>query len=186
MARGDVRGLVKRHPVTSFFVLTYAISWLAWLPAILGYQGGADTALSMIAQFGPALAALAIVCYTGASIRGWARQIVRWRVSPRWYAVAFGLPAALVGQPIRTPPSRKGSGPERGDLLQTGSMRREPDHRRESAKTASPTKRATIRRRLPAVRGSQQAATGRRAGSAERWPTSTRNGSSRSDSPLHV
>jgi membrane protease YdiL (CAAX protease family) len=97
MARGDVRGLVKHHPVTSFFVLTYAISWLAWLPAILGYQGGADTALSMIAQFGPALAALAIVCYTGASIRGWARQIVRWRVSPRWYAVAFGLPAVLIG-----------------------------------------------------------------------------------------
>ena len=37
-------------------------------------------------------------------------------------------------------------------------MRREPDHRRESAKTASPfTKRATIRQRLPAARGGQQA-----------------------------
>jgi hypothetical protein len=46
---------------------------------------------------------------------------------------------------------------------------REPDHRRESAKTASPiNKRATIRGRLPAVRGGQQAATGRCAGSAER------------------
>jgi len=97
MARGDIRGLVKRHPVASFFVLTYAISWLAWLPAMLGYRGGADTALSMIAQFGPALAALAIVFYTGASIRGRARQIVRWRASPRWYAAAFGLPAALIG-----------------------------------------------------------------------------------------
>jgi membrane protease YdiL (CAAX protease family) len=97
MARSDTRGRVKRHPVASFFVLTYAVSWFAWLPAILGYRGGADTALSMIAQFGPALAALVIVLYTGASIRGWARRIVRWRVSPWWYAVAFGLPAVLMG-----------------------------------------------------------------------------------------
>lgn len=88
---------MKHHPVASFFVLTYAISWLAWLPTILGYRGGADTALSMIAQFGPALAAIVTVFYTGTSIRGWARQIVRWRVSPRWYVVAFGLPAVLIG-----------------------------------------------------------------------------------------
>ena len=97
MARSDFRGLVKRHPVASFFVLTYTISWLAWLPAILGYRGGADTALSMIAQFGPALAAFVTVFYTGTSIRSWARQIVRWRVSPRWYVVVFGLPAMLIG-----------------------------------------------------------------------------------------
>jgi hypothetical protein len=44
---------------------------------------------------------------------------------------------------------------------------REPDNRRENAKTASPIKeRATIRQRLPAVRGGQQAATGRRASRA--------------------
>src|SRR5215207_1060653 len=97
MARGDIRGLVKRQPVASFFVLTYAISWLAWLPAMLGYQGSADAARYIIAQFGPSLAAFVIVFYTGASIRGWALRIVRWRASPRWYAVAFGLPAALIG-----------------------------------------------------------------------------------------
>lgn len=73
----------------------------------------------------------------------------------------------LVGHPMCAPPSRKGSGPGGGGLLQTGSMRREPDNRRENAKTASPTrKRATIRRRLPAVRGGQQAATGRCASGA--------------------
>jgi len=76
---------------------------------------------------------------------------------------------ALVGHPVLTPPSRKGSRPRGGSLLHTGSVRREPDHRRESAKTASPIKeRATIRRRLPAARCGQQAATGRCAGSAER------------------
>jgi hypothetical protein len=42
-------------------------------------------------------------------------------------------------------------------VLQTGSVRREPDNHRESAKTASPIKkRATIRRRLPAVRAASK------------------------------
>jgi hypothetical protein len=37
MASNDFRGRIERHPVASFFVLTYATSWLAWLPAVLGY-----------------------------------------------------------------------------------------------------------------------------------------------------
>jgi membrane protease YdiL (CAAX protease family) len=91
-----MRGPAKRHPVASFFVLAYAITWLAWLPDILGYRGGLGQALMMIAQFGPALAALGLVRYTGASMRGWLRGIVRWRVPPWWYAVAVGLPVALI------------------------------------------------------------------------------------------
>lgn len=90
-----VHGWVKVHPVASFFVLTYAISWLAWLPIILGYDG-LNTALSMTAQFSPAVAALLVVLLSGASVRGWVRGIVRWRVSPLWYAVALGLPALLI------------------------------------------------------------------------------------------
>jgi hypothetical protein len=74
--------------------------------------------------------------------------------------------APLVGQPKGAPPFRKGSGPGKCGLLQTGPVRREPDNRRENAKTASPLSRATIRRRLPAVQGGQQAATGRCASEA--------------------
>jgi hypothetical protein len=77
MARDDIRGWASRHPVASFFTLAYAISWLGWLPAVLGYRGDLDQILSMIAQFGPAVAALVLA---------WARQIVRWRVALRWRA----------------------------------------------------------------------------------------------------
>ena len=42
------------------------------------------------------MAALVVVWYSGESIRGWARSIVRWRVAPRWYAVAVGLPILLI------------------------------------------------------------------------------------------
>ncbi len=51
MARSDIGGWVKYHPVASFFVLTHAISWLAWLPAILGYRGDVGQVLMMIAQW---------------------------------------------------------------------------------------------------------------------------------------
>ena len=33
--QSGMRGSVKRHLVASFFVLAYAITWLAWLPDIL-------------------------------------------------------------------------------------------------------------------------------------------------------
>jgi len=91
-----MRGWVKRHPVASFFVLAYAISWLAWLPDILGYRGDLGQVFSMIAQFGPAVAALILTWYTRASIRSWFRSIVRWRVGLWWYAVAIGLPVVLI------------------------------------------------------------------------------------------
>src|SRR5215207_4764909 len=97
MARNDVRGWVKQHPVASFFVLAYAITWLAWLPAVVGYRGGFNQALSMVAQFGPAIAALALTWYSDASFREWTRKSVRWRVAPRWYVVAIGLPILLIG-----------------------------------------------------------------------------------------
>ena len=82
MARNDVRSWVERRQVVSFFVLTYALTWLAWLPAVLGYGGDLNQILSLIAQFGPAVAALVVTWYSRASVRGWARSIVRWRVAP--------------------------------------------------------------------------------------------------------
>ncbi len=79
-SQSGVRGWIKRHPVASFFVLAYAITWLVWLPDILGYRGDLGQVLSMIAQFGPALAALFLTCYTGAPIYDWAGRILCWRV----------------------------------------------------------------------------------------------------------
>ena len=67
--RQGMRGWVKRHPVASFFVLAYAISWLASVPAALGYGF-----MFFFTQFGPALAALIVTWYSGASVLGWARR----------------------------------------------------------------------------------------------------------------
>jgi CAAX protease family protein len=83
--------LVKRHPLTTFFILAYALSWWAWIP----YAAGAFP--SPIASFGPFLAAVVVLAVTEgkAGLMGLFRRMVRWRVAPGWYAVALLVPAVL-------------------------------------------------------------------------------------------
>jgi len=83
--------LVRRHPLISFFVVAYALSW--W-PLVVKIGGPVAEG---IFPFGPMLAAIVLTALT----LGWigtkallARQ-VRWRVGVRWYAVALLLPAVL-------------------------------------------------------------------------------------------
>ena len=86
-----VSALVKRHPVTTFFVLAYALSWWAWIPYALGVFP------NPVASFGPFLAALVVLALTEgkAGLLGLFRRMIRWRVAPGWYAVALLLPAVL-------------------------------------------------------------------------------------------
>jgi uncharacterized protein len=109
-ARG-LRGWINRRPMAAFFTLAYTLSWLAWLPAILA---GGGMAAIIPGAFGPAVAAWIVIRVTGGSVRAWAREIVHWRVKPRWYLYALGLPAvlwaamngalALLGEPVDLAP----------------------------------------------------------------------------------
>lgn len=96
MAKFGIRRRVELHPVISFFILAYAISWLAFLLIILEYREGLSQLFFLVAQFGPALAALVVILLSGSSIGRWARAIVRWRVAGWWYAVAIGLPVLFI------------------------------------------------------------------------------------------
>jgi len=82
---------LKRHPLTTFFILAYALSWWAWIP----YAVGAFP--NPVASFGPFLAAVVVLAMTEgkAGLLGLFRRMVRWRVAPGWYAVALLLPAVL-------------------------------------------------------------------------------------------
>jgi membrane protease YdiL (CAAX protease family) len=91
-----VRDWVGRHPVASFFVIAYAISWGIWSPLVVGGWGrdGMADVLMLAGGFGPPLAAALVVWATEgpAGVRHWAGQILRWRVNIGWYLVAlFGL-----------------------------------------------------------------------------------------------
>ncbi len=83
--------VVKQHPLVTFFVLAYALSWWAWIPYTLGFFP------NPVASFGPFLAALLVlmVAHGKSGVVGLLRRMVRWRVGLRWYAVALLLPAGL-------------------------------------------------------------------------------------------
>jgi membrane protease YdiL (CAAX protease family) len=82
---------VRRHPLVSFFLLAFGITWLAAIPFALGIWPGP------MFPFGPLVAALIV----GAASDGWAGikslllSMLRWRVSPKWYAFALLLPIAV-------------------------------------------------------------------------------------------
>jgi membrane protease YdiL (CAAX protease family) len=94
--RQQIRRLIDAHPVVTFFVLAYAISWLVWLGPILDPAGPVGTLGFIVGGYGPALAALVVTWLGSDSVRAWARQIVDWHVAPRWYLAALAVPLLVV------------------------------------------------------------------------------------------
>jgi uncharacterized protein len=83
--------MVKRHPLITFFVLAYALSWWEWPLHAVGLFPGP------ILPYGPMIAAFIILALTKgkAGVKALLRSMVQWRAGLNWYAVALGLPAVL-------------------------------------------------------------------------------------------
>jgi membrane protease YdiL (CAAX protease family) len=86
-----IASFIKRHALVIFFALAYALSWSI---SLLEPHG--------ILPFGPLLAALIVLPFAAgrAGPKDFLSRIVRWRVGPRWYVLALGLPAALFAAAI--------------------------------------------------------------------------------------
>jgi uncharacterized protein len=84
--------VVKRHPLITFFVLTYALTWLAWPMWASGFYP-----IAPVFSFAPFLVALVVLAITRgkSGVGGLLRRMVRWRVGLRWYAVALLIPAGI-------------------------------------------------------------------------------------------
>ncbi len=76
--------MLRRHPLITFFALTFAITW-----------GGLP--FGVFLATGPLIAAVLVAAVTGgrAGLRELGARLLRWRVGWRWYAVAIGLPLAV-------------------------------------------------------------------------------------------
>ena len=76
--------LIRRHPVVTFFLLAYALTWAAipwggfFVPGVL-------------------IAAVVVVSLTEglAGIKAMGSRLIRWRVSWVWYLVALGVPLSV-------------------------------------------------------------------------------------------
>ena len=88
----SLSSMVKQRPLITFFVLAYALSWLAWPLWASGLYP-----IAPVFSFAPFLVALLVLAITHgkSGIGGLLRRMVRWRVGLRWYAVALLLPAGL-------------------------------------------------------------------------------------------
>jgi uncharacterized protein len=109
----NLRRYVERHPVATYFVLTFTISWggILLLAALFGTDilanpgGGPDGeggtgmlyALVLLTWFaGPSLSSLLLTGFLDgkAGLRALRSRLFRWRVDARWYALS------LLGAPL--------------------------------------------------------------------------------------
>lgn len=93
---------LARHPLRSFFVLAFALSWLIEVPLALEARGLLNAhlpfGLHYLAGFGPLLAA-ALVSYAASGrieLKRLFERLVKWRVGIGWWLVALSPLIALV------------------------------------------------------------------------------------------
>jgi uncharacterized protein len=102
--------ILRRFPLTSFFILAYAITW-AGIP------------FGWFFTFGPLLAALIVVALTQgkARLREWGSRLIRWRVGWVWYVLAITVPLAVLAAALSINLSL-GAGPASLAQLAPGSI----------------------------------------------------------------
>ena len=93
---------MKRHPIITFFVLTYVFTWAIESPlvfltdSVTATQGLVLVILASNVPSAVAIVLTAIVLGRGALRKLLARLLI-WRVSPFWYLVVFLGPVVIVG-----------------------------------------------------------------------------------------
>src|SRR5829696_6097253 len=103
------KGLLARHPLTFFFIIAYAGTWLVELPYVLSEDGSgllpySSPLLTWVLMpasvfLGPTLAAFIMTGITEGreGVHRFLRRFVLWRVGLRWYLFALvGIPVIAV------------------------------------------------------------------------------------------
>jgi membrane protease YdiL (CAAX protease family) len=94
---------LKKAPLlVVFLVVTFALTWLAFLPLILGRTGRESTAGALLLLFGigaPTVTAFVLAALSAGrqGVRGLWRGGTRWRVGIAWYAAVLVIPSVASG-----------------------------------------------------------------------------------------
>jgi membrane protease YdiL (CAAX protease family) len=102
-----INSFVKRHPLATFFTLTFGMAWGFSLFITLGgdpFTGGPAAMVLLLITLTPGLAALIVlaVSHDPEESRAFKRRLLTWRVSPTWYLAALMVGSApwLIGAGI--------------------------------------------------------------------------------------
>src|SRR5918995_3389782 len=108
-----IKALIKRHPLLSYFALTFAITWVGFVLAVGPGRIPATKEQFTTIPLGAILAVLVGPSASGILLTGLVHgrvgfrdlfiRIRRWRVGARWYAVAL-LTAPLMFTAVPFPP----------------------------------------------------------------------------------
>src|SRR5215210_8359537 len=89
-----VAQVIRRHPLVTFFLLAFGITWIVWVPRAAGVPVGV---VGQVWTWAPAIAALLAAALTGGrdAVRDLGARLVRWRVGWQWYLVVILGPAVF-------------------------------------------------------------------------------------------
>jgi len=107
---------VKEHPIITYFVLAYAISWIIVAPLVASAQGLIDVSipfsLHYLNDYAPLLAAIITTAIASGrdGLRDLFGRMIKWRVGWGWvlvaafsplavYAIAVGIVVFVLGDP---------------------------------------------------------------------------------------
>lgn len=129
-------GIVRRHPVVTYFVLAFALAW-AWVLALALPSGFPGQGEALEKVFGPAFIGMALAPVIAGlvmtlilrgrqGLRELGGAMLRWRAAPGYYALALGVVPACIIAVLSifwalSPDFRPGLlGPDGGMLLAMG------------------------------------------------------------------
>ena len=98
-----LRQFVNAHPITSFLIINYLISWSFLYPCyqlILDNPEGGIPPLAfigMIGAYGPVISAILItnICEGKAGLKSLLRSLIHWKVSAKWYVFIGVVPIII-------------------------------------------------------------------------------------------
>jgi hypothetical protein len=101
-AKSGLSSLIQQHPLASFFVLAFAISWLLWLPLVVSGDGsptGFGSVLQALGSLVPSSVAIGLVAvlYGRAGVRTLLRRLLIWRVGAGWWVAVVALSTLALG-----------------------------------------------------------------------------------------
>jgi membrane protease YdiL (CAAX protease family) len=101
-AKSRLSSLVQHHPLASFFVLAYAISWILWLPLVVSGDDsptGIGFVLTLLATLVPSTVAIVLVAvvHGKAGVRKLLSRLLIWRVGVGWWVAVALLSTLALG-----------------------------------------------------------------------------------------